>query len=100
MAYRSAFGLSTVPEAGEDYGLLLSVQTKPVAIGSRLVSEAKSGRYFRAWASLTSRKSLYVIIKTGWTTWQCLLNRTAAAPRQRNCVTSRRTGCTTPSPRR
>lgn len=63
MAYRSAFGLSPVPEAGEDYGLLLSVQTKPVAIGSRLVLEAKSRRYFRAWASLTSRKSLYLIVK-------------------------------------
>lgn len=63
MAYRSAFGLSPVPEAGEDYGLLLSVQTKPVAIGSRLVTEAKSRRYFRAWASLTSRKSLYLIVK-------------------------------------
>lgn len=63
MAYRSAFGLSPVPEAGEEYGLLLSVQTKPVAIGSRLVTEAKSRRYFRAWASITSRKSLYSIVK-------------------------------------
>jgi len=63
MAYRSAFGLSPVPEAGEEYGLLLSVQTKPVAIGSRLVTEAKSRRYFRAWASITSRKSLYLIVK-------------------------------------
>lgn len=63
MAYRGAFGLSPVPEPGEDYGLLLSVQTKPVAIGSQLVSEAKSRRYFRAWASLTSRKSLYLIVK-------------------------------------
>lgn len=63
MAYRSAFGLPPVPEAGEEYGLLLSVQTKPVAIGSRLVAEAKSRRYFRAWASLTSRKSLYLIVK-------------------------------------
>jgi len=63
MAYRSAFGLSPVPEAGEDYGLLLSVQTKPVAIGSRMVGEAKSRRYFRAWASITSRKSLYLIVK-------------------------------------
>jgi len=63
MAYRSAFGLSPVPEPGEDYGLLLSVQTKPVAIGSRMVTEAKSRRYFRAWASITSRKSLYLIVK-------------------------------------
>lgn len=63
MAYRSAFGLSPVPEAGEDYGLLLSVQTKPVAIGNQLVTDAKSRRYFRAWASLTSRKSLYLIVK-------------------------------------
>lgn len=63
MAYRSAFGLPPVPEPGEEYGLLLSVQTKPVAIGSRLVAEAKSRRYFRAWASLTSRKSLYLIVK-------------------------------------
>jgi integrase/recombinase XerC len=63
MAYRSAFGLSPVPEAGEEYGLLLSVQTKPVAIGSRLVTEAKARRYFRAWASITSRKSLYLIVK-------------------------------------
>ncbi|MFC5550289.1 tyrosine-type recombinase/integrase [Massilia aerilata] len=63
MAYRSAFGLSPMPEAGEEYGLLLSVQTKPVAIGARLVTEAKSRRYFRAWASLTSRKSLYLIVK-------------------------------------
>jgi hypothetical protein len=36
-----------VPEPGEEYGLLLSVQTRPVAIGSRLVTEAKSRRYFR-----------------------------------------------------
>jgi site-specific recombinase XerD len=64
MAYRSAFGLAPVPEAGEEYGLLLSVQTKPVAIGSRLVTEAKSRRYFRAWASITSRKSLYAIVKS------------------------------------
>jgi site-specific recombinase XerD len=63
MAYRSAFGLAPVPDAGEEYGLLLSVQTKPVAIGSRLVTEPKSRRYFRAWASITSRKSLYLIIK-------------------------------------
>lgn len=63
MAYRSAFGLSPVPEAGEEYGLLLSVQTKPVAIGNRLVTEAKSRRYFRAWASIASRKSLYLIVK-------------------------------------
>jgi site-specific recombinase XerD len=63
MAYRSAFGLAAVPEPGEEYGLLLSVQTKPVAIGSRLVTEAKSRRYFRAWASLTSRKTLYTIVK-------------------------------------
>ncbi len=63
MAYRSAFGLSSVPEASEEYGLLLSVQTKPVAIGSRMVTEAKSRRYFRAWASITSRKSLYLIVK-------------------------------------
>lgn len=63
MAYRGAFGLPPVPEAGEEYGLLLSLQTKPVAIGTRLVTEAKSRRYFRAWASLTSRKSLYLIVK-------------------------------------
>jgi integrase/recombinase XerC len=63
MAYRRAFGLSPVPEAGEEYGLLLSVQTKAVAVGSRLVTEAKSRRYFRAWASITSRKSLYLIVK-------------------------------------
>ena len=63
MAYRGAFGLPPVPEAGEEYGLLLSVQTKPVAIGSRPVTEAKSRRYFRAWASITSRKSLYLIVK-------------------------------------
>ncbi|TQK01150.1 tyrosine-type recombinase/integrase [Herbaspirillum sp. SJZ107] len=63
MTYRGAFGLTAVPEPGEDYGLLLSVQTKKVAIGSRLVTEAKSRRYFRAWASITSRKSLYLIVK-------------------------------------
>lgn len=63
MAYRGAFGLPPVPEPGEDYGLLLSVQTKPVAIGSHFVTEAKSRRYFRAWASITSRKSLYLIVK-------------------------------------
>jgi hypothetical protein len=62
MAYRSAFGLPPIPEAGEEYGLLLSVQTKPVAIRNQLLTEAKSRRYFRAWASLTSRKSLYQIV--------------------------------------
>lgn len=64
MAYRTAFGLPAVPEPGEEYGLLLSVQTRPLAIGSRLVTEAKSRRYFRAWASITSRKTLYLIVKT------------------------------------
>ena len=64
MAYRTAFGLPSTPEAGEDYGLLLSVQTKQVAIGSRLVVEVESRRYFRAWASVTSRKTLYLIVKT------------------------------------
>jgi site-specific recombinase XerD len=63
MAYRSVFGLPPVPEPGEDYGLLLSVQTKPVVIGKRLVTEAKSRRYFRAWGSITSRKSLYLTVK-------------------------------------
>jgi site-specific recombinase XerD len=63
MAYRSAFGLAPVPEAGEEYGLLLSTKNRPVAIGSRLVSDAKSRRYFRAWDSLTSRKTLYAIVK-------------------------------------
>jgi hypothetical protein len=63
MAYRSAFGLVPVPEAGEEYGLLLFTKTRPVAIGSRLVSDAKSRRYFRAWDSLTSRKTLYAIVK-------------------------------------
>lgn len=63
MAYRSAFGLPAVPEAGEEYGLLLSTKTRPVAIGSRLVTDVNSRRYFRAWASLTSRKTLYAIVK-------------------------------------
>jgi hypothetical protein len=56
MAYRSAFGVASVPGAGEEYGLLLSTKTRPVAIGSELVTEVKPRRYFRAWASLTSRK--------------------------------------------
>lgn len=64
MTYRTAFGLPAVPEPGEDYALLLSVQTKAVAIGERLLTEAKSRRYFRAWASITSRKSLYLIVKS------------------------------------
>lgn len=64
MAYRSAFGLAPVPEAGEEYRLLLSTKTRPVAISSRLVSDVKSRRYFRAWTSLTSRKTLYTIVKT------------------------------------
>ena len=63
MAYRTVFGLPAVPERGEEYGLLLSVQTEPLAIGNQLLTEAKSRRYFRAWASLTSRKSLYLIVK-------------------------------------
>lgn len=63
MAYRSAFGLAPVPEAGEEYGLLLSTKTRAVAIGSRLVNDVKSRRYFRAWDSLTSRKTLYAIVK-------------------------------------
>lgn len=64
MAYRTMFGLPALPETNEDYGLLLSVQTKAVVIGSRAVKEPKSRRYFRAWASITSRKSLYLIVKT------------------------------------
>lgn len=34
-----------------------------MAIDCRLVSDAKSRRYFRAWDSLTSRKTLYAIVK-------------------------------------
>jgi len=64
MAYRIMFGLPALPESNEDYGLLLSVQTKAVVIGNRAVKEPKSRRYFRAWASITSRKSLYLIVKT------------------------------------
>ena len=63
MAYRSAFGLASVPAADEEYGLLLSTKTRPIVIGSRLVGDAESRRYFRAWDSLTSRKTLYAIVK-------------------------------------
>lgn len=62
MAYRTAFGLSPVPESTEEYGLLLSTKTRPMAIGNQPLTEAKSRRYFHSWASISSRKTLYAII--------------------------------------
>ena len=63
MAYPSAFSLAAEPEAGEEYGLLLSTKTRPVAIGGRTATEVKSRRYFRACASLPLRMTQYAIVK-------------------------------------
>lgn len=60
MAYRNTFGLPAVPERGEDYGLLLSVQTVSGVSGE---AERAATGMRRAWASLSSRKSLYYIVK-------------------------------------
>jgi integrase len=99
MAYRSAFGLAAVPDPGEEYGLLLSTKTRPVAIDGCLVMEAKSRRYFRAWVSLTSHKMPYAIVKGRLGEVAMSLDREAAVPRQRGCATCRRTSCATPSRR-
>lgn len=64
IAYRKAFGLSALPQEGERYGLLLSTRTAPMEIHGALLTETRSRRYFKAWASLTSRKSLYQIVKS------------------------------------
>jgi hypothetical protein len=63
MVYRKAFGLSPVPEPGETHGLLLSTKTKPMALRSGLATEVETRHYFGSWDSLTSRKTLYAIVK-------------------------------------
>jgi site-specific recombinase XerD len=63
-AYRRAFDLPAVPERGEEYGLLLSVQTRPGKVCEGTHAAPAARRLDRAWASLSSRKSLYYIVKS------------------------------------
>ena len=62
ISYRKAFGLAAIPASTEPYGLLLSTRTAPLCIGGKPLTEALSRRYFKSWASLTSRKTLYQIV--------------------------------------
>jgi integrase/recombinase XerC len=62
ISYRKAFGLPALPEAGEQFGLLLSTRTTRLRIGEHLVRDAQSRRYFGSWGTLTSRKTLYQIV--------------------------------------
>lgn len=64
-AYRKAFGLSAVPLPGENTPLLLSPRTRKSATTARgiPISSLTARRDFGAWRSLTSRHSLYAIVK-------------------------------------
>lgn len=63
MSYRRAFGLSALPDAGDGNALLLSPRTRPVALGNAFVKSAQDRRFFGAWGSIASRKTLYRIVK-------------------------------------
>ena len=65
MAYRKAFGLTALPTPGETTPLLLSPRTRGQATtASGLPIKSMSARRdFGAWRALTSRHSLYAIVK-------------------------------------
>lgn len=65
MAYRKAFGLTALPLPGEMTPLLLSPRTRKNATTSRgiPINSLTARRDFGAWRSLTSRHSLYAIVK-------------------------------------
>jgi site-specific recombinase XerD len=68
IAYRKAFGLPALPVEGEPYAMLLSPRTGYDYIGHPHVSrgnipDAESRRFFGAWGAVTSRKTLFQIVK-------------------------------------
>lgn len=65
MAYRKAFGLTALPLPGEQTPLLLSPRTRSkAATASGIpITSLTARRDFGAWRSLTSRHSLYAIVK-------------------------------------
>jgi len=65
-AYRSAFGLSPLPgNDPQDYGLVLSVRTHPLAAGRHggTINNAADRRFFGAWRSVGTRFGLHGIVK-------------------------------------
>ena len=63
LAYRRAFGLPPLPDAQDEYPLLLSPRTAAMYIGEKPIRDAESRRYFGSWGSISFRKSLYHIVK-------------------------------------
>lgn len=65
MAYRKAFGLTALPLPGEKTPLLLSPRTRSKATtpGGIPITSMSARRDYGAWRSLTSRHSLYAIVK-------------------------------------
>jgi integrase/recombinase XerC len=66
VAYRSAFGLPPLPGGDQqDYGLILSVRTHPLAAGRHggTINNAADRRYFGAWRDVGTRFGLHGIVK-------------------------------------
>ena len=66
IAYRSAFGLAPLPgNDPQDYGLILSVRTHPLAAGRHggTINNAADRRYFGAWRDVGTRFGLHGIVK-------------------------------------
>lgn len=63
LAYRRAFGLPPLPDAEDKYPLLLSPRTAAMFIGEKLIRDAESRRFFGSWGCISSRKSLYHVVK-------------------------------------
>ena len=63
LAYRRAFGLPPLPDADDKYPLLLSPRTAVMYIGDKPIRDAESRRFFGSWGAVSSRKSLYHIVK-------------------------------------
>lgn len=61
--YRRAFGLPPMPDASDTRPILLSPRTTPTYIGDKPIKDALSRRFFGSWGSISSRKSLYHIVK-------------------------------------
>jgi site-specific recombinase XerD len=65
IAYRQAFGLSPLPGKDDDYGLILSIRTHPLAAGRHggAIKNAADRRYFGAWRDVGTRFGLHGIVK-------------------------------------
>ena len=65
MSYRKAFGLTALPLLGETTPLLLSPRTRSNAttVNGLAIKSMKARRGYVAWRPLTSRHSLYAIVK-------------------------------------